>query len=114
MRSISANFPKALSNSNLITRVQGRLAEYGYGRTSLLAMSLCCDEVNKPLIDDFSTVYGNNFNMGGLAGFAFGGVTSFGAVRAENVVSFLFILLFMPPPTYTFLYCTSGALIIIY
>merc|ERR1712003_423549 len=56
------------------------LAEHGYGGTTLLASSLCCDEVNRVLEKDFSAIYGDNFSMGGLAGFAFGGVTSFGAM----------------------------------
>jgi hypothetical protein len=56
------------------------LATYGYGETSLVAMSLCCDEVNRVLEKDFTKLYTANFNMGGLAGFPFGGITSFGAM----------------------------------
>jgi hypothetical protein len=72
-----------LSNTTLLSRVKGKLSEYGYGKTTLLATSFCCDEVSKPLQDDFCSVYGSNFNMGGLAGFAFGGVTSFGAMASH-------------------------------
>lgn len=73
-----------MPNHTLVSLARAKLAEYGYAdSTTLLATSLCCDEVNKPLMDELSTVYGNNFNMGGLAGFAFGGVTSFGAFASH-------------------------------
>lgn len=45
-----------------------------------MASSLCCDELARPLEKDFQRVYGEHFSMGGLAGFAFGGVTGFGAM----------------------------------
>jgi hypothetical protein len=45
-----------------------------------VATSLCCDEVNRPLEDELHKSFGDHFNMGGLAGFPFGGVTSFGAM----------------------------------
>jgi hypothetical protein len=45
-----------------------------------LATSLCCDELARPLEEDFANVYGQQFSMGGLAGFPFGGVTGFGAM----------------------------------
>jgi hypothetical protein len=35
------------------------------------------------LEDDFTGVYGNNFNLGGLAGFPFAGNTGFGAMAAH-------------------------------
>lgn len=73
-------FPKALKNAELITKVTDRLREYGYGSTTLVATSLCCDEVNRPLEKDLAKAYDEPFVMGGLAGFPFGGVTSFGAM----------------------------------
>ena len=33
---------------------------------TLLATSLCCDELARTLEDDFLDVYGKNFNLGGL------------------------------------------------
>ena len=48
--------------------------------STLLATSLCSDEVNREFEDSLKEIYGYNFSMGGLAGFAFGGVTSFGAM----------------------------------
>lgn len=59
----------------------GALSENGYTETNtLLATSLCCDEVNRVLEKDFGKVYGDNFSMGGLAGFPFCGTVSFGAM----------------------------------
>lgn len=77
---IAAAFTGALPNAELVAKVTGALAPHGYGATSLLATSLCCDEVNRVLEKDFGKEYNDNFSMGGLAGFPFGGVTSFGAM----------------------------------
>jgi hypothetical protein len=77
---VTKAFPKAITNEELVTKVTGALKEYGYGENTLLACSLCCDEVNRVLEKDFAKHYGDNFSMGGLAGFPFGGVTSFGAM----------------------------------
>ena len=61
--------------------VSGVLSNYGYGSTTtLVATSLCCDEVNRPLEKALASAYDEPFVMGGLAGFPFGGVTSFGAM----------------------------------
>jgi hypothetical protein len=73
-------FPGAMTNNELIKRLSERLDPYGYGRTTLVATSLCCDEVNRPLEKALTKQYDEPFVMGGLAGFPFGGVTSFGAM----------------------------------
>ena len=80
VQKIKSVYPKALTNSELVSQVTSALEKYGYGSTTLLATSLCCDEVNRQLEKDLGKVYGEHFSMGGLAGFAFGGVTSFGAM----------------------------------
>lgn len=80
---LGAVFPGALKNKDLVVKVSNSLEKYGFGRSTLLATSLCADEVNRVLEADFSAVYGDNFAMGGLAGFPFGGVTSFGAMAAH-------------------------------
>jgi len=77
---IMSAYPKAITNADIVNRVTSALEKYGYGSTTLMATSLCCDEVNRQLERDFNKVYGEHFSMGGLAGFAFGGVTSFGAM----------------------------------
>ena len=80
---INSAFPGALKNKDLVQKVSKNLNKYGYGKKSLVATSLCADEVNRVLEKDFSAVYDDNFSMGGLAGFPFGGVTSFGAMAAH-------------------------------
>ena len=62
-------------------QVKKALQAHGFTSSNTqLATSLCCDEVNRELDDEFRSIYGFNFSMGGLAGFPFGGVTSFGAM----------------------------------
>jgi len=80
---VKSAFPNAVPNSELVEKVTGSLSKFGYGETSLLATSLCCDEVNRVLEKDFGAKFADNFSMGGLAGFPFGGVTSFGAMAAH-------------------------------
>lgn len=77
---IGAAFPGAQANADLLKKIRAALAPYGYGSTTLVATSFCCDEVNRPLEEDLQNVYGQSFSMGGLAGFPFGGITSFGAM----------------------------------
>lgn len=81
---VQDHFPGAMSNKDLVTKVSTILASKGYtpGNT-LLATSLCCDELARQLEDDFTGIYGNNFNLGGLAGFPFAGNTGFGAMAAH-------------------------------
>jgi hypothetical protein len=77
---ISVAFPNALPNDVLVKKVSSALIKYGYGKNTLLSSSLCCDELARPLEKDFQRAYGEHFSMGGLAGFAFGGVTGFRAM----------------------------------
>lgn len=72
-------FPAAVKNKELVDTVEQMLAPYGYGKTTLVATSFCCDEVNRPLETEFSRVFKETFSLGGLAGFPFAGVTGFGA-----------------------------------
>lgn len=77
-------FPGALSNEELLDRVRTRLVRKEFGKDStLVASSLCSDEVNRPLEDAFLSFYGNHFAMGGLAGFPFSGLTGFGAMASH-------------------------------
>jgi len=74
-------FPGAIENAVLARKVSYTLSAQGFGKNNTqLATSFCCDEVNRELDDELRAMYGFNFNMGGLAGFPFGGVTSFGAM----------------------------------
>lgn len=82
---IKSVFPGALSNDALLDRVAFRLIRQGFQKdTTLVASSLCADEVNRPLEETFRSFYGDNyFAMGGLAGFPFSGVTGFGAMASH-------------------------------
>ena len=81
---VQKNFPGAIDNRALVTKVVDILASKGYSAANtLLATSLCCDELARQLEDDFTDIYGNNFNLGGLAGFPFAGNTGFGAMAAH-------------------------------
>jgi len=71
-------FPGAISNKDLETRVVQALAERGFrDANTLLATSLCSDEVARRLEADFVEIYGSNFNLGGLSGFPFAGNIGF-------------------------------------
>jgi hypothetical protein len=81
VKRVQEAFPGAIRSADLAQKIQSVLSKHGYeDRTTLVATSLCCDEVNRELELDINDIYSHNFNMGGLAGFAFGGVTSFGAM----------------------------------
>jgi len=81
---VQKNFKGAISNQELVTSAVRLLAAKGYdGENTLLATSLCCDELARQLEDDFNGIFGNNFNLGGLAGFPFAGMTGFGAMAAH-------------------------------
>jgi len=81
---VQSKFPGAIDNNKLEETVVGVLAKKGFNAgNTLLATSLCCDELARRLEDDFVKVYGNNFNLGGLSGFPFAGNTGFGAMAAH-------------------------------
>ena len=73
-----------MSNEDLLMGVTEQLSKKGFAKdTTLVASSLCSDEVNRPLEETFLKYYGNHFAMGGLAGFPFSGVTGFGAMASH-------------------------------
>lgn len=82
---IAKVFPKSLPNSQLLGKVTEKLSAAGFTKANtLVATSLCCDELARPLEKSFGLdYYGEHFSMGGLAGFPHGGQTSFGAMCAH-------------------------------
>ena len=65
--SIQKVFPGAISNLDLANKVTTTLSDYGFtSYNTLLATSLCADELARPLENDFVKIYGNNFNLGGV------------------------------------------------
>lgn len=56
--SIEKSFPGAVPNSTLIANIQSKLAPHGYkASNTLVATSLCADEVNRTLEKDLADVY---------------------------------------------------------
>jgi len=82
---IAKVFPKSLPNSQLVGKVAEKLSAAGFNKANtLVATSLCCDELARPLEKALGLdYYGEHFSMGGLAGFPHGGLTSFGAMCAH-------------------------------
>jgi hypothetical protein len=81
---IERAFPGCLSNKDIEDQLVDVLAKHGFTQeNTLLATSLCCDELARRLEDDLVVIYGNNFNLGGLSGFPFAGNTGFGAMSAH-------------------------------
>ena len=76
---IMATFPGALSNRDMVARVVATLQQSKgcQAETTLLATSLCSDELARQLQDDFGRIYGNSFILGGLSGFPFAGNVGF-------------------------------------
>ena len=71
-------FPQAISNYDLAIRAVQLLEQRGFSASNtLLTTSLCSDELAKQLSDDFGGIFGNSFNLGGLAGFPFAGNIGF-------------------------------------
>ena len=83
-RIVTKYFPGAFSDRELLTKIVKTLSEKGINEdNTLLATSLCCDELARQLEYDLRGIYGTNFNLGGLAGFPFAGNTGFGAMAAH-------------------------------
>lgn len=81
---VQSYFPGAIPNGALVNACVDILRAKGYTQdNTLVATSLCCDELARRLEDDFVRIYGNNFSLGGLSGFPFAGNTGFGAMAAH-------------------------------
>lgn len=85
VQKIQSVFPGALKNKVLVSKVATALKQHDYRKsTTLLATSLDVDPLTRVLERDFRNEFDSyNFHMGGLAGFPFGGVTSFGAMASH-------------------------------
>ena len=83
-RLVKKTFPGAISNTKLTKKVVAALERKGFTPdNTLVATSLCADELARVLEDDFVKIYGQNFNLGGLSGFPFAGNTGWGAMSAH-------------------------------
>mmetsp|Transcript_20265 Transcript_20265/g.30716 ORF Transcript_20265/g.30716 Transcript_20265/m.30716 type:complete len:324 (-) Transcript_20265:223-1194(-) len=82
LRHVELSFPGALPTNRMAKQAYSILEQYGYNNSgnTLVATALCCDELNRQLEGDICSKFGSvgAYNMGGLAGFCFGGVVGFG------------------------------------
>jgi hypothetical protein len=84
---IKLTFPGALNYDQLESRIRRITGVKGFTpENTLLATSLCCDELARTMEKDLVKVYGNNFHLGGLAGFPFAGSTGFGTYSVQFAV----------------------------
>ena len=82
-----STFPNLITAHQLARSLQDVLKPHGFSvntdsanNDTLLATSFCCDDVCRDLEDELRQVFGQNFHMGGIAGFPFGGNAAFGAM----------------------------------
>jgi len=81
MNNAKETFPGIVTAHQLARSLDVILEPRGFKKdNTLLATSFCCDEVNRDLEDELRSVYGQNFNFGGIGGFPFGGCTAVGAL----------------------------------
>jgi len=96
------NFPGALSNSAIALRVAASLRDRGYTPTNtLFGSSLCSDEINdtaESLVGDFQNKLGTEgvFNLGGLGGLPFVGISGMGAFTSHCPVDGKIFIVFGP------------------
>lgn len=81
MEKAKSNFPGVITTHQLARSLDVILSKQGFDKDkTMLATSLCCDEVCRDMEDELRQMYGQNFSFGGIAGFPFGGCTAFGAM----------------------------------
>lgn len=81
MSKVKDTYSGCITSHQLARSLDVILAPKGFEKEStLLTTSFCCDEVCRDLEDELKAAYGQNFNIGGIAGFPFGGCTAFGAM----------------------------------
>jgi len=99
---LSRHFPGSLTNSAVALRVVAALRERGYTRTNtLFGSSLCSDEINdtaESLVGDLQNKLGVEgvFNLGGLGGLPFVGISGMGAFTSHAPVDGKIFIVFGP------------------
>lgn len=74
-------FPGVITAHQLARSLDVILSSLGVEKTNtLLATSFSGDEVNRDVEDELRALFGQNFNMGGIGGFPFGGQTALGSL----------------------------------
>jgi hypothetical protein len=81
MATAEHTYPGIITAHQLARALDVILRPKGFEKeTTLLTTSFCCDEVCRDLEDELRRAYGQNFSLGGIAGFPFGGAMAFGAM----------------------------------
>lgn len=100
--SLQTYFPGALTNSAIALRVSASLRDRGYTRTNtLFGSSLCSDEINdtaESLVGDLQNKLGVEgvFNLGGLGGLPFVGLSGMGAFTSHAPVDGKIFIVYGP------------------
>lgn len=81
MANANSKFPGVVTAHQLGRSLDVILNTRGFDKEkTLLTTSLSGDDVNRDFEDELRQIYGQNFNIGGVAGFPFGGCSAFGAM----------------------------------
>mmetsp|Transcript_13095 Transcript_13095/g.17107 ORF Transcript_13095/g.17107 Transcript_13095/m.17107 type:complete len:274 (+) Transcript_13095:232-1053(+) len=92
-----AVYPGCIRTGDLAAKIHAALVRQGFDKDSTqLATSLSCDEVTRELERQLGGYYGDHFSMGGLAGFPFGGVSSFKAMARHIPVGGNCLIVYAP------------------
>jgi hypothetical protein len=91
-------FPGAVSLGELVADLTADLANYEFTPGDAIPMiSVCRDEITRPLVDAVEALWGNSFSLGSIAAMIFTGTTGLGAGMhhapdIDEVERFLFIV----------------------
>lgn len=96
-KKIDRVFSGAMKSKDLVNSLATSLKKHGFTTTNtLVATSFCVDELSRVNEKDFAEVFGPTFNLGGLAGVPFAGITGFGAMASHIPDGGNCILVFAP------------------
>ena len=97
MERAKMTFPGCITAHQLARSLDVLLKPKGFCKeTTLLTTSFDCDEVCRDLEDELRSAYGQNFSMGGIGGFPFGGCTAFGAMGHHIPINGQVLIVFGP------------------
>ena len=94
---IAKEFPRATPIDKLAENTFQRLGQIGYSpENTLFGTCVCRDEINRPAVSTFSSLWGENFRLAGLAGYPSAGKTGMEAFSAHVEESGHHFILFAP------------------
>jgi hypothetical protein len=81
-QALSTHFPQSLEASEYVSRTLEGLRPHGFQATNTIAcVSVCRDELTRPLVAHIQGVWGEAFNFSSLAGMLYLGTTGFQAAH---------------------------------